>query len=54
MKCKYIFPTNKFCVNDSINNKNFCKSHLYYENKVDPSDLKWCEIHNFNLIIIEV
>jgi len=53
MKCKYIFPTNKFCVNESINNKNFCKSHMYYENKVNLHDLKWCDIHNFNLMIFD-
>ena len=29
----------------SIKDKKFCKIHMFYENKINLDDLKWCDKH---------
>jgi len=52
-KCKYKFVSGKTCVIDSLKNKNFCKNHRYYENKVNVNDFQWCKRHTKELFIFD-
>jgi hypothetical protein len=52
MDCKFPFLDKHLCVNKALNLKNFCKFHKYYENKIKLDDIKWCNIHTKNLLIL--
>ena len=51
--CKYKFVSDETCLRDSLKNKNFCKFHRYYENKVDVNNFEWCKIHKTEVFIFD-
>ena len=51
--CKYKFVSDETCLRDSLKNKNFCKFHRYYENKVDVNNFEWCKIHKTEIFIFD-
>ena len=53
MICKYAWKNDKQCNNPPISKKNFCKTHMYYEGKVNPDSLAWCDIHKVDLMILD-
>lgn len=52
MDCKFPFHNKTLCQNPAIKLKNFCKIHMYYENKINLVDLKWCNIHTTKLLTL--
>lgn len=45
MLCKFIYHNKDSCSKESIKEKKFCKIHMFYENKINLDDLKWCDKH---------
>ena len=40
MTCKFPYHNKDICLEKAINNKKFCKNHMYYETKIDIDNIK--------------
>jgi hypothetical protein len=43
--CQFRFNDGKKCNMNSILEKSFCRTHLFFEGKVDTKNYKWCDKH---------
>ena len=53
MSCKFFTFSNTPCPKSAILNRNFCKNHMFYENKLDPNNLKRCHKNHLDYMIYD-